>query len=65
MRDRRKPIETVQIARSDLAGVLRDVPKELSDRLIEQVGKLLSDEIEKERERCADACRRGTDGRPE
>jgi hypothetical protein len=60
-RPSRKAAETVEIARNTLAETLQGVPQPTSDRVIRQVGQLLDEEIGRERERCADACRRRSD----
>jgi len=57
----RAAAETVEIVQKGLAQTLRDVPPETSDRLIRQVGQLLEEQLEKERERCATQCRRRSD----
>jgi len=57
----RKAAETVEIARNTLADTLQGIPQPTSDRVIHQVGQLLEEEIGRERERCADACRRRSD----
>ena len=60
-RPARKAVETLQIAKQGLADTLREIPKETSERLIQQVGEILEDQIRQERERCASACRRRSD----
>jgi hypothetical protein len=57
----RAAAETVEIVHKGLAQTLREIPPETSDRLIRQVGQLLEEQIEKERERCATECRRRSD----